>query len=107
MRNTNGMAFLFLTLLVGVRAKNPDAESLGKTVVAQAKQIKMLEQQVSRLGRALNKKTGMVEGDFEDPEPELYAFRLAERQRRAAKKQDSLLTQFNITVNTTTHSVRT
>ena len=94
------MALLgLLTLTVAAAGKDKEvpsaasAAALAQQLAAQAKQIKALERQVSRLSGG-----GSCAADAEDPEPELQAFRAAERQKRAMKRQDELVTLFTATV---------
>ena len=76
-----------------------DAKALAALVQAQSKQIKALEDKLSGLKRKVSGKGSCAAGgDADDPEPEIYGFKLIERQRAAAKRQEQLTTIFNVTV---------
>ena len=86
-----GFAILFIAC--AAHAKDPDVKALASLVTSQAKAIKSLEMQISKLSKM--KKGSCFDSGGED---ELYAFHAAERERQAAKKQEGLMTLFNVTV---------
>ena len=64
--------------------------ALSQTLTAQAARIKALERQLAKLGSGGKS----CASDADDPEPELHAFRVAERQKNAQKKQEELVQLF-------------
>lgn len=88
-----------LALLSASSAAELDAKALAALVQAQSKQIKQLESKLSGLSRKVGSKGSCAAGaDMDDPESEVYSFKVIERQRAAAKKQEELQTIFNVTV---------
>ena len=69
--------------------------ALSQTVTSQAKLISKLQRQISKLSGG----GSCAASDDADPEPELRAFRIAEQQKRAQKRQDELLTLFTAEVH--------
>ena len=94
------LARLFgLALLSASSAAELDAKALAALVQAQSKQIKQLESKLSGVSRKVGNKGSCAAGaDMDDPESEVYSFKVIERQRAAAKKQEELQTIFNVTV---------
>ena len=84
------MFFFVLCAAVGALAAQDASAALAQQVAAQAREIKALERRLSS--------SGSCSSDSDDPEPELKAFKIAEQQKRAQKRQDELLTLFTTTV---------
>jgi hypothetical protein len=98
-----GASFGVLLLAACAASGKKDARDSGKDVAPwdlaqqvaqQSSRIRQLEAQLSKVGRG----SCAAGADAEDPEPELRPFRILERQRAADKRQEQLLTLFNVSV---------